>query len=91
MYTRSCFVQRWLTIIRQPKRCSSTLNGDIFYDLTSDYNRRRFIHGDFLSKAIENIHSNLSERHSLVILTAAARHIHHVTPKQRVEFLEQVN
>ena len=90
MYTRCCVFQRWLTIVQQPKRCLSTSNGDIFYNLTSDYNRRRFIHRDFLSNAIESIHSNLSERHSLVILTAAARHIHHVTPKQRVQFLEQV-
>ena len=75
---------------------SSTNSGrhsvdDVFLDLTTDYNRKRFVQSDLLTDAIKNINSNISERLSLLILTAAARCVHHVTPDKRVELLEAVS
>ena len=90
MYTRYNHFRTILPILIKPKRYHSSLNDDVFFDLTSDYNRKRFIHNDLLSNAIEHIHSNISEKHSLLVLTAAARYIHHVTPKRRIELLEEV-
>ncbi len=66
-------------------------NEDIFLDLTTDYNRKRFVQSDLITNAIKNINNNISERLSLLILTAAARCVHHVTPEKRVELLEEVN
>ncbi len=65
-------------------------NGDIFLDLTTDYNRKRFVQSDLITNAIKNINSTISERLSLLILTAAARCVHHVTPEKRVQLLEEV-
>lgn len=65
-------------------------NEDIFLDLTMDYNRRRYVRSDLINNAIENISTTISERLSLLILTAAARCVHHVTPERRVELLEEV-
>ncbi len=61
------------------------------FDLTTDYNRQRSIHSDLLSNSIQNINTNISEKHSLFILTAAACCIHHVTPEKCVELLQEVN
>jgi hypothetical protein len=74
---------------------SSTTNNrykteDIFLDLTTDYNRKRFVQSELVTNAIKNINNNISERLSLLILTAAARCVHHVTPEKRVELLEEV-
>jgi hypothetical protein len=74
---------------------SSTTNNrynteDIFLDLTTDYNRKRFVQSELVTNAIKNINNNISERLSLLILTAAARCVHHVTPEKRVELLEDV-
>ena len=66
-------------------RYRSTFNEQIFFDY-----RKRFVHHDLLSNVIEKIDSNISEKHSLLILTAAARYIHHVTPEKRVQLLEEV-
>ena len=66
------------------------LNDDVFLDLTTDYNRKRFVQSDLVNNAIKNINQNISERLSLLILTAAARCVHHVTPERRVELLEEV-
>jgi hypothetical protein len=63
---------------------------DIFLDLTTDYNRKRFVQSELITNAIKNINNNISERLSLLILTAAARCVHHVTPEKRVELLEEV-
>lgn len=63
---------------------------DVFLDLTTDYNRKRFVRSEVLTNAIQNISNNISERLSLLILTAAARCVHHVTPEKRVELLEEV-
>lgn len=63
---------------------------DVFLDLTMDYNRRRYVRSDLINNAIENISTTISERLSLLILTAAARCVHHVTPERRVELLEEV-
>jgi hypothetical protein len=63
---------------------------DIFLDLTTDYNRKRFIQSELISNAIKNITNNISERLSLLILTAASRCVHHVTPDKRVALLEEV-
>ncbi|CAF0909776.1 unnamed protein product [Adineta steineri] len=63
--------------------------GDIFLDLTTDYNRKRFVQSELVTNAIKNINNNISERLSLLILTAAARCVHHVTPEKRVELLEE--
>lgn len=71
-------------------RYQSTSNDEIFFRLTNDCHRKHFVHRDILSKAIENIHSNLTEKSSLLILTAAARYVHHITPDKRVELLEKV-
>ncbi|CAF3583271.1 unnamed protein product [Rotaria sordida] len=62
---------------------------DVFLDLTTDYNRRRFVRSGLISNAIKNVNNNISERLSLLILTAAARCIHHVTPDKRVQLLEE--
>ncbi|CAF4575672.1 unnamed protein product [Rotaria sp. Silwood1] len=62
---------------------------DAFLDLTTDYNRRRFVQSELVSNAIKNINSNISERLSLLILTAAARCVHHITPDKRVQLLEE--
>lgn len=75
--------------------CSSASNNvqdkeDVFLDLTTDYNRRRFVQSELMSHAIKNINNAISERISLLILTAAARCVHHVTPEKRVQLLEQV-
>lgn len=67
------------------------LNDDVFLDLTTDYNRKRFVQSDLINNAIQNINKNISERLSLLILTAAARCVHHVTPEKRVQLLEEVN
>lgn len=45
---------------------------------------------DQVANAIKNINNSISERLSLLILTAAAHCVHHVTPDKRVELLEQV-
>ena len=66
------------------------MNDDVFLDLTTDYNRKRFVQSDLVNNAIKNINQNISERLSLLILTAAARCVHHVTPERRVELLEEV-
>lgn len=66
-------------------------NDDVFLDLTTDYNRKRFVQSDLINSAIKNINNNISERLSLLILTAAARCVHHVTPEKRVELLEEVS
>lgn len=63
---------------------------DVFLDLTTDYNRKRFVQSDLIRNAIQNINNNISEKLSLLILTAAARCVHHVTPEKRVELLEEV-
>lgn len=65
-------------------------NKDVFLDLTTDYNRKRFVPIDLVTNAIKNINNNISERLSLLILTTAARCVHHVTPEKRVELLEEV-
>lgn len=65
-------------------------NDDVFLDLTMDYNRRRFVQSKLIADAIRNIDQNISERLSILILTAAARCVHHVTPDKRVELLEEV-
>ncbi|CAF1637026.1 unnamed protein product [Rotaria magnacalcarata] len=62
---------------------------DIFLDLTTDYNRRRFVQSGLVSNAIKNINNAISERLSLLILTVAARCVHHVTPDKRVQLLEE--
>lgn len=95
MYTRYCILRQILPNLIKPVsyrhlRNQSSCDEDIFFRLTNDYNRKRFIHSDLLSNAIQNIHSKLSERQSLLILTAATRYIHHVTPEKRVELLEEV-
>ena len=66
-------------------------NDDVFLDLTTDYNRKRFVQSDLINNVIKNINNNISERLSLLILTAAARCVHHVTPEKRVELLEEVS
>lgn len=81
MYTRFCIVF---------KRFQSSLHDEIFFHLTNDCHRKHFVHHELLCKAIKNIHSNLSEKQSLLILNAAAQYIHHVTPDKRVELLEEV-
>jgi hypothetical protein len=55
-----------------------------------EYNRRRFVQSDIVSSAIKSISANIPERLSLLILTAAARSVHHVSPDKRVELLENV-
>lgn len=55
-----------------------------------DYNRRRFVRSDVISNAIQKINNSISERLGLLILTAAARCVHHVSPDRRVELLEEV-
>ena len=92
MYTLSNILKHILPIIVKPisnnhLRYRSSFNEDILFDLTTDYNRKRSIHSDLLSNAIQNI----SEKHSLFILTAVACCIHHVTPEKRVELLQEVN
>jgi len=69
---------------------NSRTNEDVFLDLTTDYNRKRFVRSEILTNAIQNISENISERLSLLILTAAARCVHHITPEKRVELLEEV-
>jgi hypothetical protein len=64
--------------------------GDVFLDLTTDYNRKRFVQSELITNAIKNINNNISERLSLLVLTAAARCVHHITPDKRVELLEEV-
>ncbi len=91
MYTRSNILKGILPNLIKHIRYQSSFNEEIFFDLTNNYNRKRFIHRDLLLNAIENIDSNISEKHSLLILTAAARYIHYVTPEKRVELLEEVN
>lgn len=63
---------------------------DIFLDLTMDYNRRRSVRSELMSSAIKQIDGSISERLSLLVLTAAARCVHNVTPERRVELLEEV-
>ena len=83
MYRR-CNIFKDLRI--KPIRYRSTYNEQIFFDY-----RKRFVHRDLLSNVIEKIDSNISEKNSLLILTAAARYIHHVTPDKRVQLLDEVS
>ncbi|CAF0726305.1 unnamed protein product [Adineta ricciae] len=64
-------------------------SGDVFLALTTEYNRKRFVPSGLVMNAIKNINNTISERLSLLILTAAARGVHHVTPEKRVELLEE--
>lgn len=64
--------------------------GDVFLALTTEYNRKRFVPSNLVTNAIKKIDNTISERFSLLILTAAARGVHHVTPEKRVELLEEV-
>lgn len=72
-------------------RCQSTVRNEIFFNLIKDYNRKHSVHIDLLVNAMKNIHRHISERRSLLVLTAAARSVHHITSNQRVELLERVN
>lgn len=71
-------------------RSTRSQSDEIFFRLTNDCHRKHFVHHDVLCKAIENIHSNLTDKYSLLILIAAARYVHHVTPDKRVDLLEEV-
>lgn len=86
MYTRLNIVYHRIRSIRY----HSSSNDEILFQLINHCHRKHFVHHDLLSKAIENIHSNLSEKQSMMLLNAAAQYIHHVTPDKRVELLEEV-
>ena len=71
-------------------RCQSSVRNEIFFNLIKDYNRKHSVHIDLLVNAVKSIHRRISERRSLLVLTAAARFVHHISSQQRVELLETV-
>ena len=87
---RSLLFRHGLWKFSNARLYTSQSQHQIFYTLTNDYHRKRSVNSDVLLRAIEQINANLSERLSLVILSTAARYVHHVTPQKRLEFLEKI-